>query len=237
MINICGGGRKGRAYKGGLYVHEGEPGLVNEGIVLARKEKCRRWQPLMIINLFRPPTNRRLRTGSGLEGVSIHSSRHTNAPLLAPVNNPDLSCHILTSSPSIQIGSLPCACVHSTAFFSETTMFAGILRRRPGHDLLFPSLHPPSSAATKLSVYPRSIDPDLFLPFYLRWPIIQNPRCFIYRVSHSQPFSYSPLFARIRETLYNCRWPHQNTHMLMRNVLPLPSLHPMRYIKRVHAAK
>lgn len=50
MINICGGGRKGRAYKGGLYVHEGGPGLGKEGIVLARKERCRRWQPLMIIS-------------------------------------------------------------------------------------------------------------------------------------------------------------------------------------------
>jgi hypothetical protein len=52
------GRKKGRAYKGGLYVHEGGPGLEKEGIVLARKEKCRRWQPLMIIiSLFRPPTN------------------------------------------------------------------------------------------------------------------------------------------------------------------------------------
>jgi hypothetical protein len=98
-----------------------------EGIVLARKEKCRRWQPLMIISLFpsyQPSDG--WRTGSGLEGVSIHSSRHTNAPLSRTNNNPDLSCHILTSSPSIQIksGFFPSSSLRSLAY----------LRRRFGHD-------------------------------------------------------------------------------------------------------
>ena len=61
------------------------------------------------------PTNRRLRTGSGFEGVSIHSSRHTNAPLSC-TTHPDLICHILTSSPSIQIRLLPFSGRPSSAY-------------------------------------------------------------------------------------------------------------------------
>ena len=72
------------------------------------------------------PTNRRLRTGSGFEGVSIHSSRHTNAPLSC-TTHPDLICHILTSSPSIQIRLLPFSGRSSSAYIPRihTVLSAG----------------------------------------------------------------------------------------------------------------
>lgn len=131
-----------------MYVHEGGPGLGKEGIVLARKEKCRRWQPLMIINLFRPPTNRRLKTGSGLGGGKYPLISPHERSTLAPVNNPDLSCHILTSSPSFQIGFLPCRLQYHHHLGVRLVIICSsipyTLPCLPGHDILLLSyLNPP----------------------------------------------------------------------------------------------
>jgi hypothetical protein len=55
--------------------------LGKEGIVLARKERCRRWQPLMIISLAsvrateRPTVEDRVADLRGFE-YPLHSPRH-----------------------------------------------------------------------------------------------------------------------------------------------------------------
>jgi hypothetical protein len=106
---------------------------------------------------YQPTVEDRQRARGGKYPLISPHERSTFSHLF---NNPDLSCHILTSSPSIQIRSLPFV-AHSTASFSGATMFAGILRRRRlGHDLLFlsclcPPLNLRDNAATKPSVYPR----------------------------------------------------------------------------------
>jgi len=162
-----------------------------------------------------------LRTGSGsrrLEGVSIHSSRHTVAPPSRDNKPPDLGCHILTSSPSFQIRFLPIR--------DETPMFAGIT----GHDhILFLSF----------LTLPLTVK-KIMLPLTLRCILVNSSRrgplcCFMYRVSHSQPFFYPPLFPCVRKSLHNCPWPHRNR--LFQNVLPLPGLHAMRDANRAHLAK
>jgi hypothetical protein len=116
---------------------------------------------------YQPTVEDRQRARGGKYPLISPHERSTFSHLF---NNPDLSCHILTSSPSIQIRSLPFV-AHSTASFSAATMFAGILRRRrPGHDLLpfLSCLRPPlnlrNNAATKPSVYPRQGRSRHFLP-------------------------------------------------------------------------
>ncbi len=133
----------------------------------------------MIISLgSRPPTNRRLRTGSRLEGVSIHSSRHTNAPQ-PPTNHPDLICHILTSSPSIHIRSLPCSGpAHTSAAVSFSAHYVRWhLWRRPRHDMrcLFPRV---------LEIFGIS-SPAESDTFYLQWPVIRYTESALLYVPYS----------------------------------------------------
>jgi hypothetical protein len=187
----------------------------------------------MIINLFRPPTNRRLKTGSGLGGGKYPLISPHERSTLAPVNNPDLSCHILTSSPSFQIGFLPCRVQY------HHLGVPGHLRYR----ILFPACLVMISSSLVILILATMLPrrPSVY-PHQGRSRHSNGPRCFIYRISHSQLFSYSPLFACISNSLHCCRWPHQNTHMLMMflhiphnawNVLPLPSLQTIRDVKRV----
>ncbi len=122
--------------------------LGKEGIVLARKERCRRWQPLMIISLAsvrateRPTVEDRVADLRGFE-YPLHSPRHSDAPLSFCTTHPDLIRHILTSSPSIRLRPFP-----SLPFLSVSVILLTPYTLMYSYSYSFPS--PLLSAAYRL---------------------------------------------------------------------------------------
>lgn len=126
---------------------------------------------------YQPTVEDRQRARGGKYPLISPHERSTFSHLF---NNPDLSCHILTSSPSIQIRFLPF--VRTPASFTGTTMFAGILRRRrPSHDLLLflsclrPPLNLRDNAATKSPRQGRSRHPSTFDGHYTESALLYLP--------------------------------------------------------------